>query len=106
MTMELSLALRQLNSTPFPGNADSDALANWIAELAEFDGYLAGAALSALAGDTKVYSDMKAQFDLLTSSIPKKGMIAAQDEAIYGQCLEYIEAMRFVVHELTRLTRR
>jgi len=78
---------------PFPEPGDSEELADWIADLAEVDGYYAGLIDSALAGASKGPLDathitaLRLRLHEISSSIDPKYRTALKEAESYAEAL-------------------
>jgi len=90
----LASAFDQLKSRPFPGHPDDPDLAEWVLELTELDGHIAGLAATALgSGLAQVLSvhevaDHARRLDDIR--------VVGDDEGIYEVCAAYVHALQRV----------
>jgi len=100
MTMAtIKQALEQLDETEFPVFPEDDALSDWVGELAEFDGYVAGLAMSASGGakvDVRQLSEQAKRFREAFAQLPTSYAVA-EDNAIYSACNRYLELIEALV---------
>ena len=95
MTQDLSAAFERLKNLPFPEAGESDDLDDWISELAEVDGYVAGLAVSVLGGDTTrerpetVLESMRQQLEAIED-------VTKEDRTLKQQCSTYLSALEVV----------
>jgi hypothetical protein len=83
-------AVDDLKAEEFPDHPSSIELANWILDLVELDGHIAGKALSILGGVATVHHRGEAQ--ALRKELDSIGVVG-DDEAIRDMCRAYIEKL-------------
>ncbi len=91
----LNESFEYLQKLPFPDHPDSDALAEWIVDLAEADAYFAGVAQSVLGGANPRAFHL-AGTDRLRAALKNIRVGSAADQAIFSQCERYLEALECV----------
>jgi hypothetical protein len=92
-------ALEQLKATAFPEFPEDDTLSDWVGELAEFDGYVAGLAMSAIGGgqvDLRRLGDQAKHFRSVFAQLPRS-YPAPEDDEIYSACEQYLKLVEGVV---------
>ena len=99
MRQDLSAAFDRLKSLPFPEGGNGDDLDDWISDLAEVDGYVAGLAVSVLGGDTtqerpkKVLKSMRWRLEALEG-------VTEEDRTLKQTCSVYLSALEAVAELL------
>jgi len=89
----------QLEITPFPEFPEDDTLSDWVAELAEFDGYVAGMAMTAKAGgevNVRQLSEQAKHFSAAFAQLPTT-YSAPEDNEIYLACNLYLRLIENLV---------
>jgi len=101
MTTTLKDVFASLQILTFPSSAESDDLANWITELAEFDGYVAGIATMLLSrGDADTSSLEKQMGELMARLDGLHQCIPAEDTCIYDECKRYAATLKDVIKSI------
>ncbi|GIW99631.1 MAG: hypothetical protein KatS3mg111_2964 [Pirellulaceae bacterium] len=100
MTATLASAFERLKKLPFPEFAESDELADWQADLSEFDGHVAGIATTILAGGKADLTTIPGHVDELRQRLQTMGDIAPEDREIMLQSKQYLNALEEVVQNL------
>lgn len=90
----LADALDELKGRPFPGHPDDPNLADWVLELTELDGHIAGLAIAALGSSRALPTESHdvAEHARRLADI----RVVGDDERVYDDCLSYIEALKRV----------
>ncbi len=100
MTKSLKCAYDRLTKMPFPEFAECDELAEKQAELAEFDGHVAGIALKKLSG-TKCESSLLAHdVARLRQGLESLEDIPYGDQKLFFDSMIYLVAIEDVVSNL------
>ena len=96
--MTLKTAFDKLLAVDFPEFAESDELADWMADLAELDGHVAGIATSIISGihfvDT---SKLSLELYKLKKRLSMIDDIPEEDKLIYDECIRYLQVIEEVV---------
>ena len=95
---KLALKLQMHNRLQFPNFPEDDDFADWVAELAETDGYYVGLAQSLLANCNIDKIDFS-HVGKLRSSVAQFSSIE-QDYEIYRQCLDYLQSIEECVKQM------
>ena len=82
----------ELKELPFPGSCESDALADWITNLAEIDGYYVGKVISSLNGGKREFINCE-YLELLRKQLEDITELPEEDEEIFQACENYLEAL-------------
>ncbi len=90
----LSRALNDLMSAPFPQHPEDERLAEWILELAELDGHLAGLAHSALSA--RPARPLRSTAAINHATRLRDLSVADVDEPIWRQCRDYIARLQLI----------
>ena len=101
-TEDLKTAFEDLWNLKFPDPVETDDLADWIMELAEFDGYVAGIASTILkhgSTDTDT-TNVGSKFEEFGERLSKIRITADGDRSTYEECKNYLEVLRAVVNEI------
>jgi|SRR5579872_47008 len=88
----LQAAFDALKSLDFPQRPESDELHEWLLELAEIDGHLAGLASSVIGGaDARMLaiSDIGSFAD----SLQKIDVVSESDRMIHARCMRYADRL-------------
>ncbi len=91
-----------MQSVPFPDAGESDDLADWIADLAELDGHIAGLAATALGG-FRVMSVPKNKMAEMKARLQAIDNIPPEDVIVREQCEAYFAALQRVAEALQNL---
>lgn len=94
----LATAFDQLKGCSFPGHPDDPDLAEWVLELTELDGHIAGLAVTALASGNAQAADLRDVED--HAEWLREISVVGDDERIYQECLDYIAALGGVENAL------
>ena len=95
----LAQAWEHLVALPFPDHPDDPDLSDWLLDLAELDGHVAGLAKSALAG-ASVPSSPRPEVDRHARLLDELRVVG-DDEEIYLQCQIYVDALAGVAEALS-----
>ena len=87
----LASMFEDLKGCPFPGHPDDPDLAEWVLELSELDGHIAGLAVTALGSSNPEAAHVH---DVAhhAQRLREIGVVGA-DELIYQECVDYIQAL-------------
>ena len=99
MSKLLKKCFDELRGMNFPEPGESDELADWIGELAEFDGYIAGLATTALAGSAikDIPKDEVENMKLRLVSIKD---IPDEDMSVRSECVSYLDVLERLIAAL------
>lgn len=100
MTTTLASAFERLKELPFPEFAESDELADWQADLSEFDGHVAGIATTILAGGKADLTTIPKHVDELRQRLETMADIPPEDREIMVQSKQYFDALEEVVQNM------
>ena len=100
MTTTLARAFERLKKLPFPEFAESDKLADWQADLSEFDGHVAGIATTILAGGKTDLTMISVQVNELRQRLDRLKDIPLEDREIMVECKQYFNAIEEVVQTM------
>jgi len=89
--------LEKMRRHPFPEFADNDELGEWMEELAEFDGHIAGLASSQLGGEVVDTSGLSEQMNDLFLQFEDIRGLSEKDSAIYNECSTYLKIIQGLV---------
>lgn len=103
MTTALTDAFEYLKELPFPKFAQSNALSDWQADLAELDGYIAGIATTVLGGGHADLSKLHASINKSRTWLETIQDIPAEDHDTLMDCRHYLDALDKIVQNLTYL---
>lgn len=101
MTTTLASALERLKELPFPPFAESDQLADWQADLSEFDGHIAGIATMILAGGRLDVTTIPEQIAELRQRLEAMADTPPEDREIMTQSKQYLKALEKVVQHMS-----
>ncbi len=91
---ELRTAFENLAALPFPAHPDDIELSEWVLELAEIDGHIAGLATSALGASRP--QAMRLDVAALHLARLHEIRVVGEDECIYDSCVVYAKAVERV----------
>ena len=94
----LAAAFRELQRLPFPGHPHDSGLADWILELVELDGHLAGLATTVLGSGRR--GTARSDHVLQHAEYLREIRVVGDDERIYGECTTYVDALARVERAL------
>lgn len=98
--MTVEDAFERLKQRPFPEFAESDALADWQADLAELDGHIAGIAVTILGGGRADTSSLIKQVGELREKLESISDIPDQDRGLFTDSKSYVDALEEVVQNM------
>jgi hypothetical protein len=88
---KLRQALDDIRGMAFPKHPQSDALDEWLLELAESDAFIVGNAVSVLSGENP------AKIKIIDLNLARAALqeieVRVEDQDIYSQCLEYLDGL-------------
>ncbi len=96
---QLKGTIDSLKTVAFPDHPESDALDEWILELAEADGYIAGIAISVASGSDPTTFSVSG-LDSLSNSLRDISVSNNTDDVTYSQCIRYLESLKVVRNAL------
>lgn len=103
MRQDLSTAFDRLKTLPFPavGSVDElgEELDDWISELAEVDGYIAGLAVSVLGGDS-TQEGTEEVLKSMRKRLEAAEIVTEEDLAVKERCSVYLSALEAVAEHL------
>ncbi|MEM9040210.1 MAG: hypothetical protein AAGD33_09990 [Actinomycetota bacterium] len=91
---ELRTAFENLTALPFPAHPDDIELADWVLELAEIDGHIAGLATGALGASRPQTIKSHAATSHLARL--RDIRVVGDDECMYDACIVYAQAVERV----------
>ena len=103
MTTTLASAFERLKELPFPDFAESDELADWQADLSEFDGHIAGIATTILTGGNVDVTTIPEHIDDLRQRLEKMADIPPEDRELMIRSQQYFHALEEVVQNMIPL---
>lgn len=103
--MTLNTAFDKLKATAFPGYAESDDLADWISDLAEFDGYVAGIASTIIGGGRVSIDKLHRELDEMKIRLSAIDEFPEDDQLVYDSCTKYMQALEEVVLEIAKTSK-
>jgi len=90
----LASAFDQLKAQPFPSHPDDSDLAEWVLDLTDLDGHIAGLAATAL-GSSREQSPASHEVADHARRLSEISVVG-NDERIYEACISYVEALQRV----------
>lgn len=100
MTTTLASAFERLKELPFPAFAENDELADWQADLCEFDGHVAGIAITILAGGKADVTAIPERIDELRQRLETMADVPPEDRDIVIRSQQYLTALEEVVQNM------
>jgi hypothetical protein len=100
MTTTLESTFQNLQALGFPEAGESDDLADWIAELSEFDGHVAGIATTIMADGNADTSKLKDEAVKLRLRLIQITDIPNEDREGFENCKKYFFALEEVIENL------
>jgi hypothetical protein len=94
-------AYDELMKKTSPEFSENDNLSDWISDLAEIEGTVAGLAFSKLGGRNKTIPNLKKE--ILNLKIRIEGLneeFSEDDQTIYSDCLSYFEIIERIANLL------
>lgn len=96
--MTLKDAFENLKKIEFPEFSEDDQLADWMADLAEMDAYVAGIAIAVLGGHNEKQNNLKKNLVELRNRLEDITKLPDEDKPIYNACIEYLNAIERVAN--------
>ncbi|MFV0317737.1 MAG: hypothetical protein ACK5O2_12350 [Microthrixaceae bacterium] len=92
---ELAAAFDDLKRRRFPEHPDDPDLSDWVLELAQLDGHIAGLAVTALGPSSRSRSP-ESKAAAAHGRRLRAIRVVGDDELIYDECLAYVHALERV----------
>ena len=101
MPTTLDDTFQHLQNLPFPEAGEGDDLSDWIGELSEFDGHVAGIASTIISNGSADTSKLLGEAKKLRLQIENVSDYPEEDREIYKSCKKYLCAIEDVIQILT-----
>ena len=102
MKTPLEDTFERLKECPFPEFAEDDALADWQADLGEWDAHVAGIASTILSGGKWDATGLTKHIDQFRRRLETIGEIGPEDQQILLACLDYLSLIEEVIQSMKR----
>lgn len=99
----LQQSFKELQQLPFPKSVDVPDFADWISDLAEFDAFYAGVAVSRLGGGERTTPPLPS-LNKLTEDLKKLHGQPGIPEVLYEECERYLSTLKNLADNIQAVT--